>query len=136
MALGLACMILSLAIVTGFQMAIRDKVVGFGSHIQVTRFDNNLSFELQPISARQDFVAAVKNDPDILNIQVFATKPGIIKTKDQIEGIVLKGIGADYNWSFFASRVVEGHTITVRPDTVTDEVMISRETANRLYLKA
>lgn len=134
-ALGLACMIMAVSIVTGFQTAIRDKVVGFGSHIQVSRFDNNLSYEQQPVTADQVFIDQLKKIEGVASVQVFATKAGIVKTNDQIEGVVLKGVGSDFNWSFFASKIVEGKAFSVKDDTVTQQVLISKETANRLFLK-
>ncbi|MHC1707100.1 MAG: ABC transporter permease [Bacteroidales bacterium] len=135
-ALGLACMIIAVSIVTGFQSAIKDKVVGFGSHIQVSRFDNNQSFEQQPITADQVFSDQLRNINGISNIQVFATKAGIVKTEDQIEGVVLKGIGSDFDWAFFKSKMLEGTVFEVKDDTVSQKVIISRETAKRLMLKA
>src|SRR3972149_2439944 len=93
--LGLAIMILTLAIVTGFQKEIRDKVIGFGSHIQITNYDNNESYEGTPIDRNQEFLAGLNKNPSIRHIQCFATKAGIIKTKDELQGVVVKGIGSD-----------------------------------------
>ncbi|MCI5054850.1 MAG: hypothetical protein MRY83_02010, partial [Flavobacteriales bacterium] len=79
--LGLATMILSVSIVTGFQNEIKSKVLGFASHVQITSLNLNLGLENNPISIEQDFYPNLKDDPAIRNIQVFAHKPGIIKTK-------------------------------------------------------
>ncbi len=134
-ALGLAVMILSVAILTGFKQEIRNKVAGFGAHIQVTNFDSNLSYETVPISANQDFVGKIRNNPGIKSIQVFATKAGIIKTAGNMQGVVLKGIGSDYDWSFFKSNLIEGD-VFVPEDTVrTDKVLISKKVADMLDLK-
>ena len=110
-AVGLAVMILAIAILTGFKQEIRDKVVGFGSHIQVINYDSNISFETAPVSSKQAFVNKIINTPGIKHIQVFATKAGIIKTADNIQGVVLKGIGSDFDWSYFESNMVEGSVI-------------------------
>jgi lipoprotein-releasing system permease protein len=95
-AVGLAVMIIAVSILTGFKQQIRDKVVGFGSHIQITNLDNNISFETAPISTKLDFVPRIKSLPGIRHVEVFATKAGIIKTDENIQGVVLKGIGPDF----------------------------------------
>ena len=107
-ALGVAIMIITIAIVSGFKAEIRDKVIGFGSHIQITNFDANSSFEPNPIQTTQDFYPNLDSIDGINQIQVFATKAAIIKTEDQIQGIVLKGIDKDFNWSYFESKILEG----------------------------
>ena len=134
-ALGLAVMIIAVSILTGFKQQIRDKVAGFGAHIQVVNFDANISYETVPVSASQSFVEKIKNHPGIKNIQVFATKAGIIKTDDNIQGVVLKGIGSDYDWSFFESNMVEGEVVTVSDTARTDNVIISSKVADMLGLK-
>jgi len=96
-ALGLAVMILSVAVVKGFQNEIRDKLIGFGSHIQVVNYNNNESTEQLPISLNHDFIAKVKANKKVVHFQQYATKSGIVKTKVDNEGLVLKGVAADYN---------------------------------------
>ena len=81
-AIGLAVMILAVSILTGFKKQIREKVVGFGANIQIVNFDSNLSFETAPVNKDQDFVGKIKMIPGVSHIQVYATKPGIIKTRD------------------------------------------------------
>lgn len=131
-ALGLAVMILAVAILTGFKQQIRDKVAGFGAHIQVVRLDANQSYETVPVSANQPFVEKIRNYPGIKNIQVFATKAGIIKTDDNIQGVVLKGIGSDYDWSFFSSNLIEGEVVRVNDTIRTNNVLISKKVADML----
>ncbi|HPT04181.1 MAG TPA: ABC transporter permease [Bacteroidales bacterium] len=134
-ALGLAVMLVSVAIVTGFQTQIRDKVIGFGSHIQITAFNSNVSYESNPIPKKQPFYPGLEKVKGIRHIQVYATKAGIIKTDEQIQGVVLKGIGSDYDWSFFKNKIVEGKPIAISDTGKTDEVLISRNLANMLKLK-
>lgn len=133
--MGLAVMILAVSILTGFKQQIRDKVAGFAAHIQVVNFDANISYETVPVSASQPFIDKIRNHPGIRNIQLFATKAGIIKTDDNIQGIVLKGIGSDYDWSFFASSMVEGEVVTVTDSVRTNDVVISKKVADMLGLK-
>jgi len=134
-ALGLAVMILAVAILTGFKQSIRDKVAGFGAHIQVTNFDSNMSYETIPISSDQPFVKKLKGNPGIKNIQVYALKAGIIKTTDNMQGVVLKGVGSDYDWSFFKSNLVEGDVFTPTDSATTNKVVISKKIASMLNLK-
>ncbi|MCU0407411.1 MAG: ABC transporter permease [Bacteroidales bacterium] len=134
-ALGLAVMIIAVAILTGFKKEIREKVVGFGSHIQIMNFDSNISYETSPISQNQEFTGKVRAIPGVKHMQVFATKAGIIKTDEEIQGVVLKGVGSDYDWSYFSSCIVEGSVFTVSDTARTNEVIISRKLADMLNLK-
>jgi lipoprotein-releasing system permease protein len=134
-AMGLAVMILAVSTLTGFKKAIREKVVGFGSNIQIMHFDSNLSFETIPISDTQEFIPKIKKIPGISHIQVFATKAGIIKTDEDIQGVVLKGIGSDYDWSYFRSNLVDGSVFTVTDTGRSDKVIISKKISDMLKLR-
>jgi lipoprotein-releasing system permease protein len=134
-ALGLAVMILAVSILTGFKQQIRDKVAGFGAHIQVVNFDANISYETVPVNADQPFLSKLKDNKGIKNIQVFATKAGIIKSDGNMQGVVLKGIGSDYDWSFFSSNLVEGEVLTISDTARSDKVMISKKVADMLGFK-
>lgn len=134
-ALGLMVMFVAVAILTGFQKEVREKVIGFGAHIQISHYDDNSSLETKPISTRQDFYPSLETVKGIRHIQVYATKAGIIKTSDQIQGIVLKGIGPDYDVSFFANKIVEGHFLRLSDTGRTNDVLVSRNLASLLKLK-
>ena len=133
--MGLAVMILAVSILTGFKQQIREKVVGFGSDIQIVNFDSNLSFETVPIKDAQDFIPKIKAIPGITHIQVFATKAGIIKTNEEIQGVVLKGIGSDFDWSYFSSNIIDGTIFKVNDSSVTNKVIISKKISDMLRLK-
>jgi lipoprotein-releasing system permease protein len=133
---GLAVMIIAVATLTGFKQQIRDKVVGFGSHIQVVNFDANYSFETAPVSTSSDFIPKIKSLPGIKHIQVFATKAGIIKTRENIQGVVLKGIGPDFDWSYFQSCMVDGSVFTVSDTgSISNRVIISKKLSGMLDLQ-
>jgi lipoprotein-releasing system permease protein len=134
-AMGLAVMILAVSTLTGFKKAIREKVVGFGSNIQIMHFDSNLSFETVPISDTQEFIPKIRKTPGISHIQVFATKAGIIKTDEDIQGVVLKGIGSDYDWSYFRNNLVDGTVFTVSDTGRSDKVIISKKISDMLKLR-
>lgn len=133
-ALGLTVMFVAIAILTGFQKEIREKVIGFGGHIQVSHFMENPSIESRPVEKNQPFLPGLKHTKGIRHIQVYGIKAGIIKTKDEIQGVILKGVGSDFDWSFFQNKIVEGHRFNVTDTGKTDEVIISKALANMLKL--
>lgn len=134
-ALSLAIMIIAIAIITGFKSEIKSKVVGFGSHVQITNYDSNQSFEGQPIPSDLACIKDVKRIDGIAHIQVFGTKAGIIKTDTDIQGIVLKGIAKDFNWSFFQQNLVEGEVFSIDDSVTTNSTIISKTLAGLLKLK-
>ncbi|NLJ43277.1 MAG: ABC transporter permease [Bacteroidales bacterium] len=134
-ATGLAVMIIAVSVLTGFKQQIRDKIVGFGSNIQILNFDSNYSLETVPISSNQEFIPKIKNLPGIKHVQVFATKAGIIKTENAIQGVVLKGVGSDFDWEFFKSNMTEGTVFTVTDTGRTNQVIISKKISEMLGLK-
>lgn len=134
-ALGLAVMIVSVAVITGFKSEIRNKVIGFGSHIQITNFDARNSYELPPVSRNQTFLPNLEKINGIKNIQVFATKPGMIKTDESIQGIVFKGVDNKYNWDFFQQNLVDGRLPQLSDSVRTNEIILSENISNLLKLK-
>ena len=99
-ALSLAVMIIANSVVTGFQQAISNKIFGFWGHIIIQSIDQTQSYENDPVSIIQPFYKSLDSLKEIRHIQVFATKPGILKTDSDIDGIVLKGIGARFRLEF------------------------------------
>ena len=133
--LGLVVLILSIAIVTGYKSEVGRKVIGFGSHLQIVTLDSNQSFETNPISQNQPFLQELKNMEGIRHVQIFATKPGIIRTGDEIQGVVLKGIGPDFDWSFFQENKVAGEPFQVQDTIRSNKVWVSKQLADQLKLK-
>ncbi len=134
-ALGIAVMIVSVAIVTGFQQKITNKVIGFGGHIQIGKFDLNQTFESNPIIKNDTLEKGLMNIAGVINVQVFAHKAGIIKTDSQIQGFVLKGIGSDYDWKFMKENLIEGSVIDIKDTVKTNDVLVSKYLADKLKLK-
>ena len=97
--LGVLVMIVAISVVVGFKQEITNKVAGFGSHIQVVNFDNNSTYELQPIRVSDSLLTKLSDLPYVTEVSRFASKPGIIKTDSAFQGIVFKG--TDY-WDYFA----------------------------------
>ena len=133
-ALGLAVMIISMAIVTGFQREITDKVVNFGADIVITEYSNLNAIEPQPVSKVQDFYPGLTEIEGIRHIQVFATKAGIIKTSEEIEGVVVKGAGADFDWTFFKQHLVEGNVFETTNESRSKNILISEIISKKLKL--
>ncbi len=132
--LGLAVIIISVAIVTGFQEEIRNKVIGFRGHIQVSNFDSNNSYESVPVNFNQQLYNKLKGTKGVNMVQEFATKFGIIKTDDYFEGAVLKGIASDYDWNFFKGKMIEGKPFMVNDKERSKEVVISKYLSKKLNL--
>ncbi|SEP42407.1 lipoprotein-releasing system permease protein [Mucilaginibacter sp. OK283] len=134
--LGLGVMILSLAIVKGFKHEIREKVRGFAGDIRVIKFDLNSSYESSPIVEDAGFIARMRKSPLITHVMPTATKPGIIKANNEIEGVVLKGVDKTYDWSYFKKMMVAGDVIDFKDSVEAQkEIMLSQQTANRLKLQ-
>ena len=134
-ALGLAVMIVAVAIVTGFKSEISNKVIGFGSHIQLVNMDSNTSYETTPVDRNLGILEDINAIPEIRHVQIFAIKAGIIKTEENIQGAVLKGVGPDYDWNFINQSIVEGRSISIADSVRTNEVLISESVASMLGLK-
>ncbi len=132
--LGMILMILSVSTGLGLKQAISDKIVGFTGHLTITNYDLNESYEQQPISMDSIAIDELMQLPGVAHIQAFGTKAGILKGKEDFEGVVLKGVAANYNWHFFADNLREGRIPTIKTDTRNDSVLISRVLANRLQL--
>lgn len=134
-ALGLSVMIVAVAIVTGFQKQVREKVVGFGGHIQITEYNANTSFEYPPVDRNANFIPKLKVMPGIKHVQVFAIKAGIVKTGTQIQGVVMKGVDRDFDTAFFANRLVEGRMPILKDTAASNDILISRSVSKLLGLK-
>jgi lipoprotein-releasing system permease protein len=133
-AIGLTVMLLAVSIVTGFKKEIRNKTIGFGGHIQITNFDSNNTYELTPIMLNDTLKNELAAIPGVKHIQAFATKPGIIKTNEQFQGIVLKGIDKHFDWDFFKSNLLEGDILHIG-DSLQNQAIISKHLADLFKLK-
>ncbi|MEZ4885155.1 MAG: FtsX-like permease family protein [Chitinophagales bacterium] len=135
-ALSVAVMVITTALVNGFQDEISRKIFGFWGHIHISSFDSSRSFEdTHPISKNQPFVKSLDTLANIHHIQVYAHKPGIIKTDTDIEGVILKGLDTDFDWDFFKQYLIEGEPLALSDTGKVNEVIISKITSNRLRLK-
>jgi lipoprotein-releasing system permease protein len=134
-ALGLCMMLLSVAIVVGFKKEVRNKVIGFGSHIQITNFDSNTSYETVPVMVSDTLLEELRSFPGIRHAERFATTLGMIKTETACQGFVMKGIDEEFDGSFFREYLTEGELFTVDPEKTSTGVLISRYLADMLGLE-
>lgn len=133
-AVGLTVMLVAVAVVVGFKREVSNQIVGFGSHIQVAAYENGYGYETMPIVPSDSLVQTLKTLPHIKCVQRITTKPGIVKTDTDFEGIVLKGVDAGFDWTFFKTHIVAGNIPVVGGDVAANDALISRHTANLLHL--
>ncbi len=132
--IGMAVMIVTVGITTGFQREVRTKVTGAGGHLQITAIRQVDPKETPRIVIGQPFYPSLDTVPGIAHIQVYATRPGIIETEQDIEGVVLKGVGADHDWSFLAQHLVAGSVPAIGDTTRPIDLLLSKYLGERLLI--
>lgn len=149
--LAMVINIITLAVVTGFQNKVKDKVIGFGSHATIVKAGENSTFESSPIVYSDSLENAVQNIQGVKNIQPFAYKPALLQSdpdtnrytvngidtfqvQQEIHGIVMKGVGATYDWTFFESHLIEGIVPNVKDTIPHNEVIVSAQVAKNLNI--
>lgn len=135
-AIGLTVMIVSVCVVLGFKETIRDKVVGFGSHIQVANYMTVQSQDQYPIAVTDSFLQVLRGMPDVKHIQRFAQKQGILKTDNDFLGVVFKGVGPDFDSTFIHQSMVEGSVPKFDDKANHNHLLISKLIASKLRLHA
>ena len=133
-ALAITVMLISLAVVVGFKNQIRDKVVGFVAPIHIQALDRNESYEEQPFVLDERLKQSLDKTQGIRHYQCVADKAGIIKTDEEIQGVVMKGVGADYDWSYFKGCLVNGELPQYVEGERSNDVMLSKIIADKLLL--
>lgn len=134
-AIGLAVMIITVAVVLGFKHTIRDKVVGFGSHIQVVNFLAMQNTDIYPICIDDSTLNAISHIEGIDHAERFATAQGILKTENDFLGIAFKGVAQEYDWKFIKENMVEGEIPRFSDKSASNKLLISTNTASTLHLK-
>lgn len=132
--IGMAVMIVTVGITTGFQREVRTKVTGAGGHLQITSLAQTDPKETPRIAIDQPFYPSLDTVPGIAHIQVYATRPGIIETGEEIEGVVLKGVGKDHDWRFLAQHLVAGDIPAIGDTARPIDLLLSRYLGERLRI--
>lgn len=133
-AIGLAVMIISVAVVIGFKHQVRDKVVGLSSDILVTSMDEAQSYQTTPVVGNDSLLHVLEAVPAVSHVQRYATKPGMIMTSDNFQGMVLKGVAQEYDTRFLKKHLVKGEVPSFSDSTASNKVVISQTIADRLSL--
>lgn len=134
-AIGLAVMIISVSVVLGFKHSIRDKVIGFGSDITVADFLTLQGSEQYPIQINDSLIRALKSTPGIKHVQRYAYTQGILKTNDDFLGVLLKGVGPEFDSTFIHSNMIEGTLPKFSDSESHQKIVISKTIADKLNLK-
>jgi len=128
-------MIISVAVVIGFKHSVSNKVMGFASHIQLVLFDNNFGIQGNPMVIDQELIAKIDEHQNISHIQYTAQKAGVIKTDDQILGVMLKGVDADFDNNFLSENIIDGEYPNINDSVKTDDILISNLVSKKLNLQ-
>jgi len=134
-AIGLAVMIVSVSVVIGFKHSIRDKVVGFGSHIQVVDF---LSLQINrqyPIEMGDSMMQVISQQKGVKHVQRYVMKQGLLKTDNDFLGVVFKGVGPEFDSTFIAQNMVEGSVPKFSDQESTNNILLSKDIADKLQVK-
>ena len=134
-AIGLAVMVISVFVVLGFKHTIRNKVIGFGSHIQVTNFIAQSSSEQYPIAVGDSMMRAIKSINGVKHVERFAYKQGILKTDSDFLGVILKGVGPEFDSTFIHENMVAGSIPKFSDQSSSNKIVISQSIADKLKLK-
>lgn len=134
--IGLAVMIVSISIVLGFKHTIRNKVIGFGSHIQVTNFMSQMSSNYYPIVMNDSMMNVIRNIPEVTHVERFAYKQGILKTDSDFLGVMFKGVGPEFNPSFIQQNLIKGTVPSFSDEKSGNKLLISKNMADKLKVKA
>ena len=133
-ALAITVMLISLAVVVGFKNQIRDKVVGFVAPIHIQALDRNESYEEVPFVVDERLKKALEQTEGIRHYQCVANKAGMVKTDDEIQGVVMKGVGADYDWSYFKDCLKEGEVPQYVDGERSNDVLVSKNVSDKMLL--
>ena len=133
-AISVAVMIVSLAVISGFRNEISSKVVGFGGHVQVVNLDGNASFETTPIHRDAALEKVLRQVRDFDGLYPYAVKGGILKTDQAMQGIMLKGVDGAYDWSFFADNLTEGRLPVVGDTVRNKDILVSRSLSEKMQI--
>lgn len=133
-AVSIAIMIISVAISTGFKKEIKSKLVDLNSHIVLSNLQNHSSVDRNPLPRTLSYVKHIKNIPEIKYVQPFCLKPTLLKSKNEIQGLTLKGVDKQYNWRSLKKYMIEGKVLNLSSKKK-NEIIISKYIAEKLNLK-
>ena len=131
-ALSLAVMLISLSVISGFQGEIKQKITGFGSHVQITPYQLTRSLKSKPIRLSTGSLDSIRQLKEVRHVQAFANKPGILRAGETIKGVVLRGTGPAFNWDQFRDQIKRGQPFNRPADKPSNGLVIAEELADQL----
>lgn len=131
-ALSLAVMLISIAVINGFQGEIKQKVTGFSSHVQITHYQLNRSFKSRQIKLSQGSLDSIQQVKQVRHVQAFANKPGILRAGETIKGVVLRGTGPHFDWNTFKDQIQRGRKLAWSEKSPSSGIILARELADQL----
>lgn len=134
-ALSVCVMIVSISVIVGFRNEIMDKVIGFGSCVNIINRESAANLESLPIDSNQEFYPSIEDEDGVRHIQRYALKPCIFKSGTDIMGVMLKGVGEEYDWSFFEKNLVAGHSLAAQDTVSGNRIVVSKKMADMLNLE-
>ena len=134
-AIGLAVMIVSVAVVIGFKHQVRDKVIGMGSDIVVSSIEGAQLYQMNPVVANDSLLSVIRDISQVSHVQRYATKPGMIMTADNFQGMIVKGVAQEYDWTYLKAHLQEGEIPALTDSVASNRVLVSRSMADKLSLK-
>ena len=134
-AIGLSVMLLSVAIIIGFKQEIKHKISGFGAHIQLTNLAASKSYDSYPIELSDALIQEIYDSNEVKHAQRYSTKAGMINTAEAFQGMILKGVGQEYDLSFFKAHLLEGEIPYFSDSLSSGKVLLSKGVADKMKLK-
>lgn len=134
-AIGLSVMLLSVAIIIGFKQEIKHKISGFGAHIQLTNLAASKSYDSYPIELSDALIQEIYDSNEVKYAQRYSTKAGMINTSDAFQGMILKGVGEEYDLSFFKAHLLEGEIPCFSDSLSSGKVLLSKGLADKMKFK-
>ncbi|MCR9065836.1 MAG: ABC transporter permease [Cytophagales bacterium] len=125
-AIGVASILISFSVLLGFKDTIKEKLFSMSSHMQVSKITLNQSFEETPFQNSDEFKEILRKNENVASINAIALKSALLKSENEISGVVLKGVDTDYNWNTFNENIIEGRSIAFDTSGYSKEVLISK----------
>lgn len=132
--LGVAVMIIAVCVVLGFKQEVQQKVMGMGGHVQVLNYDYQVDLEQHPIVLDDSLIAKLSSIDGVKHVQRFCNKPGMLKTDESFQGVMLKGVGSDFDLNFLKQHIVSGEVKSFSDTANTQNIVISSKLAKTLKL--
>lgn len=134
-AIGLALIMIAFCTLDGFKESVKNRIFSFGGHIRISKISSNQSLEETPLDNRRKFLESYRQVPSIKHVQMYVQKAGVIKAKEEVMGVIFKGIGQDYHAADFTDNMREGRFLELPKQGHSSEIVISQNIADKLQIQ-